>query len=67
MTNKKSNLGDAKKNIVAKLKKRNNSQNEIKDKSLNSYFLKNQISEKNKNNVNKNKKIIKKYDTHEKK
>ena len=32
LTNKKSNLGDAKKNIVAKLKKRNNSQNEIKDK-----------------------------------
>ncbi len=66
MTNKKSNFGDAKKNIVAKLKKRNNSQNEIKDKSLNSYFLKNQISEQNKNNDNKNKKI-KKYDTYEKK
>ena len=66
MTNKKSNLGDAKKNIVAKLKKRNNSQNEIKDKSLNSYFLKVQISEQNKNNDNKNKKI-KKYDTYKKK
>ena len=66
MTNKKSNLGDAKKNIVAKLKKRNNSQNEIKDKSLNSYFLKVQISEQNKNNENKNKKI-KRYDTYEKK
>ena len=66
MTNKKSNLGDAKKNIVAKLKKRNNSQNEIKDKSLNLGFLKNRISEQNKNNENKNKKI-KRYDTYEKK
>ena len=66
MTNKKSNLGDAKKNIVAKLKKRNNSQNEIKDKSLNLGFLKNRISEQNKNNENKNKKI-KKSDTYEKK
>ena len=66
LTNKKSNLGDAKKNIVAKLKKRNNSQNEIKDKSLNLGFLKNRISEQNKNNENKNKKI-KRYDTYEKK
>ena len=55
-----------KKNIVAKLKKRNNPQNEIKDKSLNLGFLKNRISEQNKNNENKNKKI-KRYDTYEKK
>jgi len=64
LTNKKSNLGDAKKNIVAKLKKRNNSQNEIKDKSLNLGFLKNRISEQNKNNENKK---IKRYDNYEKK
>ena len=67
MINKKSNVGEPKKNNVARMKKRNNSQKEIKDKLLNSYFLKNRISEKIKNNGNKNKKIIKKFDTHEKK